>query len=63
MSIAVPIAIPWLAAVSLALLDGRRRWVGWAAVADAARELLTVGTHGYDAAVADGGRAARLALG
>ncbi len=29
----LPLAIVWLAAVPLALLDGRRRWVGWLAVA------------------------------
>lgn len=51
-----PIAIPWVAAALLALLDGRRAWVGWAGVAalaaSAAAALgLTVTT------IADGPRA------
>ena len=28
----LPLAIAWLAALPLALLDGRRRWVGWLAI-------------------------------
>lgn len=33
MSLALPMLIPWVAAALLALLDGRRRWVGWGSVA------------------------------
>jgi multicomponent Na+:H+ antiporter subunit D len=33
MSVFVPLVIAWVAAAVLALLDGRRRWVGWASVA------------------------------
>ncbi len=33
MLLVLPLAIVWLAAVPLALLDVRRRWVGWLAVA------------------------------
>jgi len=51
------------AGVARVSVGGALCWVGWAAVADAARELLTVGTHGYDATVAAGGRAAGLAFG
>ncbi|MEX0972140.1 MAG: proton-conducting transporter membrane subunit [Solirubrobacterales bacterium] len=32
MSVVVPLLIPWFAGAAFALLDGRRRWVGWAAV-------------------------------
>jgi multicomponent Na+:H+ antiporter subunit D len=31
-TIVAPLAISWISAVALALLDGRRRWVGWLAV-------------------------------
>jgi multicomponent Na+:H+ antiporter subunit D len=34
--LALPIAITWVGAVALVLLDGRRRWVAWLAVAVAA---------------------------
>ncbi len=34
--IALAVGIPWIAAVVLLLLDGRRRWVGWLAVTAAA---------------------------
>jgi multicomponent Na+:H+ antiporter subunit D len=33
MTVALALLVPWAAAGALALLDGRRRWVGWAAVA------------------------------
>lgn len=31
--ISLPVGIPWLVAALLALLDGRKKWVGWLAVA------------------------------
>lgn len=34
--IALAVGIPWISAVALLLLDGRRRWVGWFAVTAAA---------------------------
>ena len=43
-------------------VGGALAWVAWGAVADAARELLASGTHGYDALVKTGGEAARAAL-
>jgi 2-methylisocitrate lyase-like PEP mutase family enzyme len=51
------------AGVARISVGGALCWVGWAAVAEAARELLTNGTHSYDADAAAGGRAARAALG
>ena len=36
----LPLAIPWFLAVPLALLDGRRRWVGWLAVAGLGASFL-----------------------
>jgi len=57
--------VPELAGAGVARVSvgGALCWVAWAAVADAARELLSDGTHGYDPHVAAGGRAARAALG
>lgn len=43
-------------------VGGALAWVAWGAVADAARELLTAGTHGYDDLVRAGARAAHEAL-
>lgn len=40
--IALAVGIPWVAAVALLLLDGRRRWVGWLAVTAAAAGFGTV---------------------
>ncbi len=40
MSIVVPLLIPWFAGAALALLDGRRRWVAWGAVAALAATLV-----------------------
>ncbi len=42
MLIALPLAIPWIAAVLLAPLDGRRAWAGWAAVAVLAGQLAAI---------------------
>ena len=51
--------VPELAGAGVARVSvgGALCWVAWAAVADAARELLSDGTHGYDPHVAAGGRA------
>ena len=40
MSIVAPLLIPWAGAALLALFDGERRWVGWAAVAVMAATLV-----------------------
>ena len=57
--------VPELAGAGAARISvgGALCWVAWAAVADAARELLTNGTHGYDPHVAVGRPRARAALG
>lgn len=52
MLIALPLAITWVAAVAVALLDGRRRWVGWLAVA--ALAAATVALAVLTVAVVDG---------
>jgi len=52
LNIALPLAIPWFAAVALALLDGRRRWVGLvavAALAGNAAALLALTLDTFDA--------------
>ncbi|MGI9030977.1 MAG: isocitrate lyase/PEP mutase family protein [Ilumatobacteraceae bacterium] len=51
------------AGVARISVGGALCWVGWAAVADAARELLTGGTHGYDRVVRAGVAAARSSFG
>ena len=40
--IVLPLAMLWLAGVAVALLDGRRRWVGWGAVAALAAGLAAL---------------------
>lgn len=50
------------AGVARVSVGGALAWVAWAAVADAARELLESGTHGYADAVKRGGKAAKAAL-
>jgi multicomponent Na+:H+ antiporter subunit D len=42
MMLVIPLAITWFAMVGLALLDGRRCWVGWAAVAVLASSLVGI---------------------
>ena len=37
----IPLGIAWFATVGLALLDGRKRWVGWTAVAALAASLIS----------------------
>jgi 2-methylisocitrate lyase-like PEP mutase family enzyme len=56
--------VPALAAAGVARVSvgGTLAWVGWGAVADAARELLLTGTQGYAALARTGGKAAREAL-
>ncbi len=44
--LAAPLATVWFFAVALAALDGRRRWVGWAAVAAVAANLLLLAVLG-----------------
>lgn len=58
-------SVPELAATGVARISvgGALCWVSWGAVAEAARELLTVGTHGYDRLAVDGRRAAGAAFG
>lgn len=53
MSVVIPLLIPWVAAAVLALLDGRRRWVGWLAVG--ALGAAFVSTCVLYALVLDGG--------
>ncbi|MDP8944118.1 MAG: oxidoreductase, partial [Actinomycetota bacterium] len=53
MTPALPLALPWLAAILLAMLDGRRRWVGWVAAAALAATAAT--TAGLLAAALAGG--------
>jgi 2-methylisocitrate lyase-like PEP mutase family enzyme len=57
-------SVPELAEAGVARISvgGALAWVAWAAVAEAARELLTAGTHGYDDLVKAGGKAAQAAL-
>lgn len=38
----LPMVIPWVCAAALALLDGRRRWVGWTAVAGVGAGFVSV---------------------
>lgn len=40
--IVLPVGVPWVLAVVLALLDGRRRWVGWLSVAGLAASLASL---------------------
>lgn len=40
--VVLPVGIPWVLAAVLALLDGRRPWVGWLAVAGLAASLLSM---------------------
>jgi multicomponent Na+:H+ antiporter subunit D len=53
MLLVAPLAIAWVAAVVLALLDGRRRWVGWVAVG--ALAAATAASVGLTVTVLDGG--------
>ena len=56
-TIALALLVPWAAGIALIVLDGRRRFVGWAAVVAGvatailvlalAREVLTAGTIGF----------------
>ena len=48
MQIALPLAIPWIAAVVVALLDGRRRNVGWFAVGILIATFVSVAVLGLD---------------
>ena len=48
MQIALPLAIPWISAVILALLDGRRRNVGWLAVGILIATFVSVAVLGLD---------------
>lgn len=50
------------AGVARVSVGGALAWVSWGAVARAAHELLTAGTHTYDALAAEGVVAAREAL-
>lgn len=43
MNIALPLAIPWIAGIVLALMDGRRRWPGWLAIAALVATLIATG--------------------
>ena len=38
----LPVGLPWALAVALALLNGRRPWVGWIAVAGLGASLVSV---------------------
>lgn len=40
--VVLPVGIPWVLAAVLALLDGRRRWVGWLSVAGLAASLVSL---------------------
>ena len=40
--VALPVGIPWLTAVLVAFLDGRKRWVGWLAAAGLAGGLASL---------------------
>ena len=51
------------AGVARISVGGSLAWVGWAAVADAARQLLESGTPFDRAVVKAGGQAAKAALG
>lgn len=42
MMLVIPLGIAWFASAGLALLDGRRRWVGWAGVAALAASLVGI---------------------
>ena len=48
MQIALPLAIPWVAAIIMALLDGRRRNVGWLAVGVLIATFVAVAALGLD---------------
>jgi 2-methylisocitrate lyase-like PEP mutase family enzyme len=50
------------AGVARVSVGGALAWVSWAAVGDAARELLESGTHGYDGQVKAGATLARQVL-
>jgi 2-methylisocitrate lyase-like PEP mutase family enzyme len=53
-------SVPELASAGVARVSvgGALCWVGWGAVAEAARELLSAGTHSYDRTAIEGRRAA-----
>jgi multicomponent Na+:H+ antiporter subunit D len=48
MTLELSLAIPWFAAVVLALLDGRREWVGWLAAASLAATIVATAFVGWD---------------
>lgn len=58
------LTVPTLAEAGVARISvgGALAWVAWGAVAQAAHELLTAGTHSYDDLAKAGGKAAREAL-
>ncbi|MGH2562428.1 MAG: complex I subunit 5 family protein [Thermomicrobiales bacterium] len=51
MMLVLPLAIAWIGAVAIAILDGRRRWVGWLAVtclAGSFGALVVLGVEVFD---------------
>ncbi len=48
MQIVLPLAIPWIAAIIVALMDGRRRHVGWLAVGILIATFVSVAALGLD---------------
>ena len=48
MSLAAPLAITWVAATLLVLVDGRRPWVAWAAVGALALQLVALVALGLE---------------
>ncbi|NLT07698.1 MAG: oxidoreductase [Solirubrobacterales bacterium] len=61
MLIVAPLAITWVAAAALALLDGRRRWVGW--LAAAALAAATVSLAVLTVTVVDGDEVEQVVAG